>query len=49
MIIGGLAVIIFALPTASGIKASFANWFTVGGGFFPNGSWATLIMGGPAC
>lgn len=37
MIVGGLAVIIFALPTASGIKASFANWFTLEGGFFPNG------------
>ncbi|MFR4892663.1 MAG: amino acid permease, partial [Bifidobacterium breve] len=51
MIIGGLAVIIFALPTASGIKASFANWFTVGGGFFPNGlmghtdnGWTGLLM-----
>ena len=51
MIIGGLAVIIFALPTASGIKASFANWFTVGGGFFPNGlmghtdnRWTGLLM-----
>ena len=31
MIVGGLAVIIFALPTASGIKASFANWFTLEG------------------
>ena len=34
MIIGGLAVIIFVLPTASGVRASFANWFTVGNGFF---------------
>ncbi|PWG65940.1 amino acid permease [Bifidobacterium callitrichidarum] len=51
MIIGGLAVIVFALPTASGIKASFANWFTVGDGFFPNGlmthtdkGWTGLLM-----
>ncbi|NEG95436.1 amino acid permease [Bifidobacterium sp. SMB2] len=51
MILGGLAVIIFALPTDSGIKASFANWFTVGGGFFPNGlmthtdsGWTGLLM-----
>lgn len=52
MIIGGLAVIIFALPTASGVRASFANWFTVGNGFFPNGlmgqnsdgSWTGLLM-----
>ena len=51
MIIGGLAVII-ALPTASGIKASFANWFTLEGGFFPNGlmeqtkdgTWTGLLM-----
>jgi L-asparagine transporter-like permease len=51
MIIGGLAVIIFALPTASGIRASFANWFTAGG-FFPHGlmghtesgSWTGLLM-----
>ena len=52
MIIGGLAVIIFALPTTSGIKASFANWFTLEGGFFPNGlmeqtkdgTWTGLLM-----
>ena len=52
MIVGGLAVIIFALPTASGIKASFANWFTLEGGFFPNGlmeqtkdgTWTGLLM-----
>ncbi|MBW3088591.1 amino acid permease [Bifidobacterium sp. 82T24] len=52
MILGGLAVIIFNLPTDSGIRASFANWFTVGGGFFPNGlmshagdgSWTGLLM-----
>ena len=52
MIIGGLAVIIFVLPTASGVRASFANWFTVGNGFFPNGlmgqnsdgSWTGLLM-----
>lgn len=52
MIVGGLAVIIFVLPTASGIKASFANWFTLEGGFFPNGlmeqtkdgTWTGLLM-----
>ena len=52
MIVGGLAVIIFVLPTASGVRASFANWFTVGNGFFPNGlmgqnsdgSWTGLLM-----
>ena len=51
MILGGLAVIVFALPTDSGVKASFANWFTVGGGFFPNGlmshtpdGWTGLLM-----
>ncbi|OZG69436.1 aromatic amino acid transporter [Bifidobacterium eulemuris] len=52
MIIGGLAVLVFALPTASGVRASFANWFTVGGGFLPNGlmsraddgSWTGLLM-----
>ena len=37
MIIGGLAIIIFNLPTDSGIRASFANWFTIDGGFFPHG------------
>lgn len=37
MIIGGAAVIIANLPTASGIRASFANWFTIDGGFFPHG------------
>ena len=52
MIIGGLAVLIAGLPTASGIKASFANWFTVGDGFLPNGlmqrtadgQWTGLLM-----
>ncbi|MBM6699804.1 amino acid permease [Bifidobacterium pullorum subsp. saeculare] len=52
MIIGGLAVITFALPTDSGVKASFMNWFTVGDGFLPNGlmqraddgSWTGLLM-----
>ena len=52
MILGGLAVIVFALPTESDAKATFANWFTVGGGFFPNGlmgqtkdgSWTGLLM-----
>lgn len=52
MIIGGIAVVIFALPTDSGVKASFANWFAVGDGFFPHGlmgraedgSWTGLLM-----
>ena len=56
MIIGGLAVIAFALPTESGIAASFANWFLtpagMSGGFFPNGimqqtadgQWTGLLM-----
>ncbi|NMM94879.1 amino acid permease [Bifidobacterium oedipodis] len=51
MILGGIAVLIFALPTASGAKASFVNWFN-DGGFFPNGlmthnsdgSWSGLLM-----
>lgn len=56
MIIGGLAVLVLALPTASGLKASFANWFLtpagLSGGFLPNGlmtraadgSWTGLLM-----
>ena len=52
MIIGGLAVVVMALPTANGLRASFANWFTVGGGFLPNGlmrhgangQWTGLLM-----
>ena len=52
MIVGGLAVVILALPTAGGLKASFLNWFTVGGGFLPNGlmqqgadgQWTGLLM-----
>lgn len=52
MIVGGLAVVILALPTAGGLKASFSNWFTVGGGFLPNGlmqrgadgQWTGLLM-----
>ncbi|MDF7663196.1 amino acid permease [Bifidobacterium sp. ESL0763] len=54
MILGGLAVIVLNLPTASGIRASFANWFNVGGGFLPHGlmthapgpdgQWTGLLM-----
>lgn len=52
MIIGGLVVVVMALPTANGLRASFANWFTVGGGFLPNGlmrhgangQWTGLLM-----
>ncbi|MBT1161929.1 amino acid permease [Bifidobacterium sp. SO1] len=52
MILGGLAVLVANLPTASGIKASFANWFAIDGGFFPHGlmqrtadgQWTGLLM-----
>lgn len=52
MIIGGIVIIIANIPTASGIRASFANWFDVGGGFMPhgllqqgsNGQWTGLLM-----
>ena len=52
MILGGLYVIIANVPTASGIRASFANWFTVDGGFLPHGlmtrnadgTWTGLLM-----
>lgn len=52
MIIGGLAVIAFVLPTDSGIAASFANWFAIEGGFMPHGlmertsdgQWTGLLM-----
>ena len=52
MILGGLYVIIANVPTASGIRASFANWFTIDGGFMPhglmsqntNGTWTGLLM-----
>ncbi|RBP97967.1 aromatic amino acid transporter AroP [Bifidobacterium aemilianum] len=52
MIIGGLAVILLNLPTASGIRPSFANWFTIDGGFMPkgllsrgaDGQWTGLLM-----
>ena len=52
MILGGLYVVIANVPTASGIRASFANWFTVDGGFLPHGlmtrnadgTWTGLLM-----
>ena len=52
MILGGLWVIIANMPTASGMRASIANWFNVGGGFLPNGlmsrsadgTWTGLMM-----
>ena len=52
MIVGGLAVIMLALPTDSGIPASFANLFALDGGFLPNGlmeqrpdgQWTGLLM-----
>ena len=45
-------MIIANVPTASGIRASFANWFTVDGGFLPHGlmtrnadgTWTGLLM-----
>lgn len=50
MIVGGIAVVIMGLPTDSGIRASFANWFTVGGGFMPHGllSWQATADGANA-
>ena len=52
MIVGGVAVIAFNLPTDSGVRASFANWFALDGGFLPNGvmqrnadgTWTGLLM-----
>ena len=52
MILGGLYVIIANVLTASGIRASFANWFTIDGGFLPHGlmsrnadgTWTGLMM-----
>ena len=44
MILGGLYVIIANVPTASGIRASFANWFTVDGGFLPHGLMMALVV-----
>lgn len=52
MILGGLAVLLLHLPTASHISASFANWFSLKGGFLPNGlmthsadgQWTGLLM-----
>lgn len=52
MVVGGLAIIVFALPTESMIPASFANWFVLEGGFMPhglleqqpNGQWTGLLM-----
>ena len=52
MIAGGLAVLAAGLPTDSGIRASFANWFALDGGFLPNGlmqrtpdgQWTGLLM-----
>lgn len=52
MILGGLYVIIANVPTASGVRASFANLFTEGDGFMPHGllshnadgTWSGLMM-----
>lgn len=52
MIFGGLYVIVANVPTASGVRASFANLFAVGDGFMPhgllshneNGTWSGLMM-----
>ena len=45
MIAGGLWVIVANLPTDSGVRASFANWFTVDGGFFPHGAMSRAADG----
>jgi AAT family amino acid transporter len=45
MILGGLAVLLLHLPTASGIPASFSNWFSLNGGFLPHGL-MTHVSGG---
>ncbi|KAB8294335.1 amino acid permease [Bifidobacterium avesanii] len=52
MILGGLVVLVMGVSTVSGVAPSFANWFTVGGGFLPNGlmsrtadgQWTGLLM-----
>ena len=52
MIVGGLAVLIAGLPTDSGVKASFSNWFALNGGVLPHGllqqsadgQWIGLLM-----
>ena len=52
MIVGGLAVLIAGLPTDSGVKASFSNWFALDGGVLPHGllqqsadgQWTGLLM-----
>lgn len=52
MIAGGIAVLALHLPTASGVTASFGNWFAVDGGFLPHGllsrgqdgQWTGLLM-----
>ncbi|RBP99017.1 amino acid permease [Bifidobacterium xylocopae] len=51
MILGGAAVVAMALPSAAGMRASFANWFN-DGGFLPtglirrcpDGHWTGLLM-----
>ena len=52
MIVGGLAVLIAGLPTDSGVKAGFSNWFALDGGVLPHGllqqsadgQWTGLLM-----
>ena len=52
MILGGLAVLVAGLPTVSGVKPGFANWFSMDGGFLPHGlmtrtadgQWTGLLM-----
>ena len=52
MIVGGLAVLTAGLPTDSGVKASFSNWFALDGGVLPHGllqqsadgQWTGLLM-----
>lgn len=52
MILGGIAIVIMQVPTTSGIRPSFSNWFHVAGGFLPHGlmsrgadgQWTGLLM-----
>ncbi|WP_044084384.1 amino acid permease [Bifidobacterium gallicum] len=52
MIVGGIVIIVCALPTDLGVRASFANWFSIDGGFLPHGlmqqtsdgHWTGLLM-----
>lgn len=50
MIVGGLAVLIAGLPTDSGVKASFSNWFALDGGVLPTACCSKVpTANGPDC